>query len=477
MSLRGFAINITAMSSVGVVRLLAQFFAIPILSRLLSPADYGVLGLAMPFIIFALTLADPGVSMSLVRTPATDRKAWSTCFWLSLLLGLALGGLMAGFAPVAAMILGEPRLGPIIMALALIIVAQALVAIPGASLQQSQQFKVIAGTELAPTVAGIATAVAIAFRGGGVWALVGQQLVFYAVRLILVLTFSSFRPRLVFDWTSAREHVLFGGNVLGTNLLGLFLRSTDNLIIGKVAGITPVGLYAMGLQFARLPMMMVTGPMQYVLYAQLAKIKDDKVAIRRAFIFLTRSLALVIFPIVGMVAVAHQQVFDLILSAKWSESGELFMIIAPVCALQAVTSLGGTVLMVTGRADIQLRNTVEFGIIWIVALLSSVWFGIWWVAVAYNIAVLAYLPRSLHMVLPHIECPARVYLGAFITPMLSTLLGIGVFFGMKHLLEPGEWPQLGFGGVIALVGIGASALLQRRAFKREFMEVRTSASL
>jgi hypothetical protein len=81
-------INITAMSSVNVVRLSAQFFAIPILSRLLTPDEYGIMGMAMPFTVLAMTLVDGGIRMSLVRTSSAEWKAWSTCFWLTMFLGL-----------------------------------------------------------------------------------------------------------------------------------------------------------------------------------------------------------------------------------------------------------------------------------------------------------------------------------------------------------------------------------------------------
>jgi O-antigen/teichoic acid export membrane protein len=86
LSLRLVVRGTAAMSSVNVLRILAQFIAIPILSRLLSPTDYGLVGIAMPFVLFAMMIADAGVGMSLVRTPAKDREEWSTCFWLSVLL-------------------------------------------------------------------------------------------------------------------------------------------------------------------------------------------------------------------------------------------------------------------------------------------------------------------------------------------------------------------------------------------------------
>jgi O-antigen/teichoic acid export membrane protein len=471
-SLKRFIVNTSAMSSVNVLRLFAQLLAVPILSRLLSPADYGLVGMAMPFMLFAMVIADSGIGMSLVRCPAGDWKAWSTCFWLSALLGVVAAGGMAGVALVAAHVLGEPRLGPIVIALAFGVVAQALVSIPGASLQQSERFRTIAATELAAVGTGIAAAVVIAMRDGGAWALVGQQLAFYAARLGLVFAFSRFRPRFLFDWNSAKEHVIFGRDVLGANLLGFFTRSTDNLVIGKVLGAVPVGLYAMAFQFVRLPMMVITGPLQYVLYPHLAKIKKNRAAMRETFLLLTRTLAVLIFPTVGMVAAAHGPVFDLLLSAKWHASGELlFLAVAPVGALQAVTALGGTFLMAAGRTDIQVRIIAESGVLWVVTLLVSVWFGISAVAIAYNLAVLAYLPRSLYLVLPVIGCSLGEYFGAVAIPMIATLIGVALFEGLGHVLPLGEWAKLGSGTAIAVLAVGVSGLMQHLHLRRGLKEV------
>ena len=467
MSLRRLVVDTAAMSSVNMLRLLTQFLVVPVLARFLSPTDYGLVGLAMPFLFFAMIIADAGVGMSLVRTPADERGVWSTCFWLSVLLGLALATLMATLAPLASLLFDEPRLGPMVMALALVVLAQALMTVPGAVLQQSGRFRVIARIEMAAVIISIGTAVVIALYGGGAWALIGQQLAAYAVRLTLTWLYAPFRPLMTFDLHSAKEHLTFGGHVLSVNLVGFFTRSLDNLVIGKVLGAAAVGVYSMTFQFVRLPMMIVTGPLLYVLYPQLVQIRDDKQAVRQMYLFITRVLAILLFPVIAMVATSNRSVFNLLLSDKWSTSGELFLLLAPACALQTVTALGGTVRMALGRTDIQLRATVEFGVIWIATLLTSAWFGLEWVALAYNCAVLLYSPRSLALVLPLIECSAVVYVATLITPAVVTLACIAIFWGCNQAQRFDELGQLGLSGALAVFGIIASALIQRHSLRAE----------
>src|SRR5262249_55940561 len=161
-------------------------------------------------------IADAGLGMSLVRTPAKDREEWSTCFWLSVLFGLVLAILSAGLAPLAANLFGEPSLESILKALAVGVFAQAVFLVPRAAQQQSDHFTTIAGTEIAAIFTGIAAAVVIGLNGGGAWALVAQQLTFFVLRLLLTLFLSPFRPVLAFDLQKAKSHLVFGRDLLIT---------------------------------------------------------------------------------------------------------------------------------------------------------------------------------------------------------------------------------------------------------------------
>jgi len=466
-SVKSIVLGTAAMSSVNILRILAQVLVIPILSRLLSPSDYGLVGIAMPFALFAMMLADAGIGMSLIRTPATEREEWSTCFWVSVLFGVVLAVILGGLGKAIAIVFAEPTLSKIVTALAVTVVLQAVFLIPRTAQQQKHQFGVIAATEITAIALGMIAAVAIAVSGGGAWALVGQQVVFFGVRVVLTVWLSPFRPLMRMKGHLLKGHVAFSRDVLANKVLVFFTQSIDNLVIGKVLGSAAVGIYAMAFQFARLPMMLITGPLQYVLYAQLARIKDDQAAISRAFFTVTRGLAIVVFPAVGMVAVAHQAVFDLLLSAKWAPAGDLFMVVAPACALQAVTAIGGTVRMVLGRTDIMLKTTVEFGVLWVIALLLAVRLGLEWTAFSYNVAVLLYTPRSLMLILPIVGGTLVSYLRVIAVPIAITLGCIAVFHEISEVGILGQWALLCVAGILALAGILASALVQRESLREE----------
>ena len=450
------------MSSVMVFRMLAQFLVIPILSRLLSPDDYGIVAIAMPFVLFTMMFSDVGIGQSLIRTSQQEEDVWSTSFWLTICLGVGLALLVAGAAPFAALFFGEPRLRPLVTALAFVMIPQAATTIPEAYLRKRHRFGVIAGTEAAAMAAGFIAAIVLAYKGGGAWALIAQQVAMYSARFVLTYFFGDFRPRLIFDLRRVADHLIFGRNVLGASFVLTLTQSLDGLIVGKILGPMFLGFYSMALMFVRLPARMVTGPLEYVIYVHLTRFGDDKPVIRQVFLLLTRILAILLFPAIGMVAAAHEPLFKLLLSEKWAESGRLFMLAAPAAALQAATGFTNSFMMALGRTKVQLRLNAEFCILMAAALLVLSWLGITWAVLGYSAAVFLYFPRFMALILPQLECSRAAYLRVLIVPAAITLACVLLYTDLTEILALGDWQRLFLGGGISLLGIGAGVLAQYR---------------
>ncbi len=473
MAFRKIAFGTALMSSVTIFRMMAQLLVIPILSRLLSPADYGVVAMAMPFVLFTMMFTDAGMGQSLLRGTAEnepgDSDVWSSCFWLTILLGAIFSMLIMLIAPLAAYFFKEPLLWPLVTALALVIVPQAAATIPEASLRQSHKFGTIAWTESVAIACGMATAITIAYKGGGAWALIAQQIVLYALRFALTFWRAGFRPRMVLKLRDLKEHLIFGRNVLGANFMMTLTQSQDNLIIGKMLGSWFLGFYSMAFLFVRLPLRIITGPLEYVLYAHIAPLGENKALIRRIFLLLTRIQALLIFPAIGMVAAAHHPLFELLLSKKWLPSGSLYMIAAPAAALQAMTAFSGAFMMALGRTDIQLRMNTEFCILFAAALLVFARFGIAWAVVAYSLAVFCYFPRLLMLTLPRLECTPFTYLRTLVVPVVITTVCVMLYVNATEPLPADNWIRLLLGGGIAVLGMTAGALIQYRTLFNEIV--------
>jgi O-antigen/teichoic acid export membrane protein len=467
-SLRTIVTGTAFVSASSVARILAQFIVVPILSRLLTSADYGLVGIASPFIFFAMLITDAGVGLSLVRSaPLKDTVSWSSCFWLILFFGGGLALILTAFSPLVAHIFGESKLELILIVLSYTVLAQAAAVIPGAALQQARSFSTIAAIEMSSTLLGLTAAVVAGLSGAGFWALIAQQIVFFTCRCFLTIILSPFRPHATFNLSKIKSHIAFGRDVIGATMVAQLVGSLDNLVIGHMLGSSAVGVYAMAMQFIRLPTIVVTGPLQFVLYSHLATIKDNLPAIRRTFLLVTRVLGIIIFPSLGMVATAHLTFFNILLSEKWSESSTIFMILATAGAVQTMLALGGDIMLIMRRTDLRLRVTIEFGLIWLCALMLSVSHGLYWIAIAYNCAVLLYVPRTLWLLLPLIQCPLKMYLQAIIVPALGTLASILIYTEAVRIFAPHQYADAGLAILLAMLTSATCALLQLRSLLAE----------
>jgi O-antigen/teichoic acid export membrane protein len=436
-----------------------QFFALPILARLLSPEDYGLAAIAMPVILFVMAIADVGLGSSLVRTRSGEEFAWHTCFWLSLTVGAALALAIFLLSPIVAYALHEPRLTSIIALLAVIVALQTATMVPAAALQKDGKFGLIAATEFVAIIASIGTAIALAGMDYGVWALIWQQVVFYLVRVVLTMAFSPYRPRLLFRLPDAWEHINFGRNILGVNLITFASRSFENLAIGRVYGPDPVGIYSMASQFARLPVMIVTGPLQYVLYPHVAALRDNKMELARTFLLVTRLVALTIVPAIGLMAIASEPIFHLMLSKKWAEAAPIFVLIAPAAALQPVTAILGTFMMALGRTDLQMRLAAQFAVLWFLGLLASLWYGIEAVALTYSVCSFIFSLWSLRACLPLLGCSLANYGRELLWPAATTGAGILIYLLLAPIGQGHEGVDTLLAGGVAGFAILGSLLV------------------
>ena len=462
MSIRRIAQGTALIGCINVVRLFVQFFSIPVLARLLAPADYGLAAMAMPVILLLMMIADAGLGSSLVRTGAMDGPAWHTCFWLSVGLGSVVSMGVVLIAPMVGVLLNEPPLAPVLMALAAIVPLQTCTIVPGAALQKQARFGTIAATEITAIGASIGTAVACAVAGLGVWALIWQQIVFYAVRFALTLALSPYRPRMLFDLGDAWEHVIFGRNLLGVSLISSASRSLENLVIGRTYGPAPVGIYSMAFQFARLPFMLVTGPLQFALYPHVAALRDDTAKLAPLLLLITRVLAMVVLPAVGLVAVASEPIFHLLLSKKWGQAAPLFVLIAPAASLQPVTAVLGTFMMAVGRTDVQMRLAAQFAAVWFVGLMLSVWYGIEAVAAAYSVCAVVFSVWSLRVCLPLLNCSFAMYARTLVWPLAVTASAIVLYRLVSSATPTHEVVNVAISAILAITASGLALFAQRR---------------
>lgn len=476
MALRRFAVDVAALTAARVLQTISSFLAIPILARLLGPADFGLVAMAGTFVVFTMAISDAGLGQTLVRVPERERDVWSSAFWFITLIGAGLALFLLIIAAPTAWLMQEPRLTPVILAMAPLPLIQAVAAPAMANLQQRERFRHLASAELFGSLSGVATAIALALAGFGVWALVSQQLAYWLVKAVIVAFSSSFRPGFVMRMSVLGPHIAFGRDTAALGLVGFFQRQMDPLVIGRLLGTIPVGLYSVANRIASLPQQFLSMPLQNALFTRMVVLREDKQASTRLLLVSAWMVAAIVFPGLFVGAVAAEAYFRFFLSDKWADAAPLFTLIAPALAFQAVMILCGTMLLAIGATGRRLRLNVEFTVLWLAVLPFAALHSVEAVALSYTLAYALYSVRSYPMFLEPVGCSVGAFFRTLAAPILVAIAAALSHLCIVMIWPMGPLPEIVVSGFVLLAAWAILALLERGKMRERIAVFRSVLS-
>lgn len=477
MALKRLALGAAALSVARATQTMLTFLALPLLARLLDPSEFGLVALAMSFVLFTIVLSDAGMGQSLVRTPPEHTEVWSSAFWMIVLLSGSLSIMLLAIAWPASWMFNEPRLAILICALAPLPLGLGMIAPAIADLQQREKFMTLAVAEMFGAVTGTALAVWIALSGGGVWALVGQQLGMLCGKASILVFTTKFRPRFEMRLAGLEPHFRFGRDTAGWSLINFFARQIDPLVIAKFMGTTALGFYSVAYRLMSLPGFLVSGPIQNTLYTRMVRLRENIPALRSLVLIASRAMASFVFPPMAVLCVASSAFIHVFLSDRWVPAALIFSILAPIGALQAVTALNGALLMATARTDLRLRLTFEFTLIWVVVAPFLAMINLTAVAIGYAVVFIVYLPRTLQLFLKPIDASIREYAAAISVPFLVACgLALG-HLAAKAMLLLSPWAEIGLAASEVLIGYGLIAWILRGRLRDDLRTIRRLFSI
>src|SRR5207248_1754954 len=311
------AIGLTfvAMTSGRVLTTVATF----LLARLLSPSDFGVANLGAVFLAMALPLTDIGIAQALVRGEKDNIiSAARTAFWLVLLLGVGLYGLcLVGAGPLASFY-SEPNLAPVLQVIGISIVIYSTSRIPSALLERELLYKAKVIPEVAGSVVYAGLAVALAYFGLGFWSIVVATVARMLVISVGLFVLTRWRPGISFDVKVANELISYARVLLASSLLRLAYTNVDNMFVGKVDGVVPLGYYAMAYNLGNLPATQIATAVGTGLFPAYARMLPNQERVRAAMLLILRYTGLVISPITIIGIVAAPELVPVVLGAKWA---------------------------------------------------------------------------------------------------------------------------------------------------------------
>ena len=375
---RSAAAATLVLSGANALRLAAQLCLLPILARLVGPADYGLVALAMPFILFCNVMADGGLSAALARRQDPGVNLESTVFWIGGGIGAGLAVLAAGLAFPVGLALGQPRLPWLIAALAPILALSGFTAAANARIIRERRFGVFAAGDVISTLVSGAAALAAAFSGWGAWSLVVQQLVLWTCKAGWVVSASRVPIRLHCRPSEARDLFRFGGHSIGATLGDFVTRNLDNVIVGGVLGALALGYYAMAYQIIRVPDLIISGPLYLLIFSAVSRAAASKAARTPAVIGLAalRLAATALAPVFVGLGLTASLAVQVVLGPEWRGATLTLAWLSAAGFGFSIISVAAATLMGLGRSEVQLRLALAAGAVTVAGVAVASSFGV-----------------------------------------------------------------------------------------------------
>lgn len=353
-----------------------QFLIMIIMARLLTPKDYGLIGMLAIFLSVAQSLIDSGFSQALIRKQDRTDVDNSTVFYFNIVVSSALYLILFIAAPFVADFYNQPELTSVMRVVCLGVILNSLAVVQRALLTVRIDFKTQAKASLSAAVISGCIGIVLAYYGFGVWSLVVQQLLNLSINTLLLWIFSKWRPIAVFSWKSFHELFAFGSKMLASGLLDTLYRNIYPIVIGKLFSASSLGHYTRAHQFSEFPSQNINGIIQRVTYPILCGIQDDKERLERIYRKFLKLSAYVVFPLmIGLSAVARPFI-DIVLGTQWGFCGQLLQIICFAMMWYPIHAINLNLLQVKGRSDLFLRLEIIKKILGITVLCITAPFGL-----------------------------------------------------------------------------------------------------
>ena len=365
------------------MKVLVQGAAIIVLARLLAPADFGLFAMVAAFLTLLELFKDLGLSTATVQRADLTLRQVSTLFWLNSALGLLVAALFALAAPLLAWGYGEERLLSITSVVAIAFVFTGLAAQHLALLRRQMRFAVVARTQVGAEIVSLVAAIAAAFGGMGVWALVVQRLVWAVAMAVGGWISCRWVPGAPGPIAEVRSFISFGGYATASMGVNYLSNSLDKVLIGWYWGAAPLGLYDRAQRVHLLPIQNLNIPLANVALATLSRLIDQPARYRQVYLAAVERIGMVISPLGGLLVAAAAPFVHLILGPQWAEAVPILTWMSAALAYLPVSYAVSWLFMSQDRTPEMLRAGLANSAVVIAAIAAGLPFGPVGVAAAY----------------------------------------------------------------------------------------------
>lgn len=349
-----------------------------VLARLLSPEEYGLLGILMIFIVISEGIVNSGLSNALIRKQGATEEDYNTVFLTNLVLSFAMYGVLFLCAPLIGVFFDKPQLSVLLRVIGVMVILNALSLVPNAKLVKKVDFKTITYCSFTASVISGVVGISMALTGYGVWALVGQQVVRQLTLTIALWIANRWLPQLQFSVASFKELWGFGWKLLVSGLINNIWNEIYKVVIGKCYTPQTLGQYTQAHFYADLFSRNMTNVIQRVSYPVLSQMQDEKERLKQAYRQVIKVTMLVTFVFMFGLAGCAKQFIYVLIGDQWLPCVHYLQIICLFMALYPLHAINLNMLQVQGRSDLFLKLEIIKKCIGVIPLLLGIFVNIYW---------------------------------------------------------------------------------------------------
>ena len=347
-----------------------------ILARLLTPEDYGTVGIYGVFFAIAATFIDSGFSSALIQKKNLSDTDTSTAFYFNIVVGIFFYIAFFISSPLISRFFDVPILSDIIKVTSINLVIGSLTTVQTALYQKRVDFKTTSLASLVANVLSGLLGIYLAYTGYGVWALVYQGVAMSSINSLILWVFSKWHPIFAFSWKSFRDLFSFGGKIFLSSLLSTIYSQGANFALGKFYTSKDLGLYTKGSQLASLFSTNVSTVLQTVTFPVLAKIQDEDERLIQVYRVYIKFTSLIIFFLMMLMLALAKPFILFLYTSKWEGAIIYLQLFCLGAMFGHIDKINLNLFYVKGRGDVVLKLEIVKKIFAFAILIASIPMGV-----------------------------------------------------------------------------------------------------
>jgi teichuronic acid exporter len=364
-----------------------QFLFGIILTRILLPADYGLVGLVLIFIALGQALVDGGFSAALIWKKNTTLTDYSSVYYFNIGISLIIYLFFFFLAPLVARFYEKPELITLIRVICLNFIILSFGIIQQTILNKNFDIKTLAKVNFIGSLLGGVLSVTLALRGFGVWAIVIQLLSKNLISTALLWIFNSWRPIWVFSLESIKSLFSYGSKIMIAGLIYSTFQNLYFVIIGKIFPLVTLGYYTRAVQLSDFPVTTVSSIFQRITFPVFSILQDETERLKNAVRKSLKIIVFILYPILFGLMATSDIFIELIFSPKWLPASLFFKLLCVLGIFYPFLVINDEVLKAKGRSGMLLKLQILSKVIIVINFIIAYRWGISAIIIGQTVSV------------------------------------------------------------------------------------------